>query len=99
MDWVIDQSVWSQKFAKSQKLSKSGKSKGKKSKKPSKNGNSPNFDAKNSGLNFLTPKARLAFNLLQLVFTKALIFWHFDPEYYIRIKTNVLSYAIGDVLS
>ena len=59
------------KSAKSQKLSKSGKSKGKKSKKPPKSRNSPNFDAKNSGLSFLAPKARSAFNRLRLTFIKA----------------------------
>ena len=51
-----------QKTSKSQKSSKSGKSKGEKSKKSLKSGNSPNFDAKNSGPSFLTPKARSAFN-------------------------------------
>ena len=59
---------------------KSGKSKGQKisesrklakSKKPSKSGNLPNFEAKNSGLSFLTPKTRAAFNHLWLAFTKA----------------------------
>ena len=42
----------SQKLAKSRILSKSGKSKGEKLKKPSKSGNSPNFDAKDSGRAF-----------------------------------------------
>ena len=51
-----------QKTSKSQKLFKSGKSKGEKSKKPSKSKNSPNFDAKNIGPSFLTPKARSTFN-------------------------------------
>ena len=80
----------SQKSAKSWKLSKSGKSKGEKSKKPSTSGNSPKFDAKDSGPSFLTPKARSAFNRLWLAFTKAPILYHFDPECYIRIKTDVL---------
>ena len=87
---------------KSEKLSKSGNSKGKKlakSKKPSKSGNSPNFDAKEVGLSFLTPKARAAFNRLRLAFTKAPILRYFDPEYHIWIKTNALGYAIGGVLS
>ena len=75
----------SQKLAKSQKLSKSGKSKGEKSKKPSKSGNSPNFNAKDSGLSFLTPKTRSAFNRLRLAFIEAPILWHFDPECHIRI--------------
>ena len=80
-----------QKTSKSRKLAKS--------KKLSKNGNSPNFNAKNSGLSFLTPKARAAFNRLQLAFTKALILWYFDPECYIQIKIDALGYAIGSVLS
>ena len=90
------------KLSKGLKLSKSGNSKRKKSaksKKPSKTGNSPTFDANNAGPNFLTSQTRAAFNCLQLAFTKAPIFWHFDPEYYIWIKTDILSYAIGDVLS
>ena len=41
--------------SKSQKMSQSQKSA--KSKKLSKSGNSPNFNAKNSGLSFLTPKS------------------------------------------
>ena len=88
-----------QKSAKSQKLSKSGKSKGEKPKKPSKSGNLSNFGATESGLSFLTPKARLAFNRLRLAFTKAPIHWHFDPECHIWIKTDVLGYAIGGMLS
>ena len=50
----------SQKTSKSQKSYKSGKSKSEKPKKLSKSGNSPNFDAKNSGPSFLTPEARSA---------------------------------------
>ena len=61
----------SQNLVKSQKLSKLGKSKIEKSKKPSKSGNSPNFDATETGLSFLTPKAKTAFNRLWLAFTKA----------------------------
>ena len=89
----------SQKLAKSWKLSKSEKSKGKKSKKPPKSGNSPNFDAKDTGPNFLTPEARSAFNRLRLAFTKAPILWYFDPECHIWIKTDELGYAIGSMLS
>ena len=89
----------SQKISKFRKSSKSGKSKVEKLKKPSKSGKSPNFDTKNSGPNFLTPKARSAFNRLQLAFIKAPILWHFDPESHIRIVTDVLGYAIGDMLS
>ena len=89
----------SQNLAKSQKLSQSGKSKSEKSKKLLKTRNLPNFDAIETGLNFLTPDAREAFNYLRLVFTKALILWHFDPKFYIQIKTDVSSYVIGDMLS
>ena len=89
----------SQKSAKSQKLSKSEKSKGEKLKKPLKSGNLPNFDTKNNGPSFLTPEARSAFNHLLLAFTKAPIFWHFDPECHIWIETNASGYAIGGVLS
>ena len=52
-----------QKTSKSRKLAKS--------KKPSKSGNLPNFNAKNSGPSFLTPKARSVFNRLRLAFIKA----------------------------
>ena len=86
----------------SQKLSKSGNSKGKKSaksKKPSKSGNSPHFNAKKAGSSFLTPEARSIFNRLWLAFTKAPILRHFDPECHIWIETNASGYAIGDVLS
>ena len=62
-----------QKMAKSQKLSKSGKSKDEKLKNLSKSGNSPNFDAKNSRPSFLTPESRSTFNYLRLAFIKALI--------------------------
>ena len=52
----------SQKLSKSQKLAKS--------KKLLKSRFSPNFDAKNSGPSFLTPKARATFNRLRLAFPK-----------------------------
>ena len=48
---------------------------------------------------FLTTSAKKAFNSLKQMFTKALIFWHFDPECHIRIQTITSSYAIGKVLS
>ena len=90
------------KLSKGLKLSKLGNSKGKnlaKSKKPSKSGNSPNFDTKKAGPSFLTPEARAAFNCLWLAFTKAPVLQHFNPECYIRIKTDALGYAIRGVLS
>ncbi len=59
-----------------------------------------NFAKANSfEIDFLTPGAKEAFIHLRKAFTKALILRHFDPEYYIRIETNVLGYAIGRVLS
>ena len=88
-----------QRSAKSRKLSKSRKSKGEKSKKPPKSGNSPNFNVKNTGPNFLTPKARSALNCLRLLFIETPILWHFDPECHIWIKTDALGYAIDSVLS
>ena len=81
---------------------KSQKSKGKKSaksKKLSKRKNLPKFDAKETRSSFLTSDAKTAFNSLQLAFTKALILKYFDLKCYIQIRTDVLSYAISDVLS
>ena len=82
----------SKKMSKSWNLAKSGK-------KLSKSENSTNFDAMEVGPKFLTPDARTTFNRLWLAFTEALILWHFDPEYYIWIKTDTLGYAISGVLS
>ena len=97
------------KTSKSQKLSKSGKSKSEKmskswnlaksGKKLLKSRNLTNSDATEDGPKFLTSNARTAFNCLRLTFTKALILWHFYPECHIWIETNVLGYAIGEVLS
>ena len=68
---------------KSEKLSKSGKSKSKKiskfrnlaksEKKLLKSGNLTNFDAMGAGPKFLTPDARTAFNCLWLAFTETSI--------------------------
>ena len=49
--------------------------------------------------NFLTPDAKKAFNYLRLAFIKTPILQYFDPESYIRIKTDASGYAIGGVLS
>ena len=46
---------------------------------------------------FLTPGSRLAFTKLKQAFVKALILYHFDPKSYIRIGTDISSYAIGGV--
>ncbi len=48
---------------------------------------------------FLTPEASLAFIRLRLAFTEAPILHHFDPEPYIRMKTDESDYVIGGVLS
>ena len=52
-----------------------------------------------STLDFLILGAKLAFTELSQAFLKALILHHFDPERYIQIETDVLGYAIGEVLS
>ena len=48
---------------------------------------------------FLIPKAKLTFTKLRQAFFKALILYHFDPEYYIRIETDVSGYAIDETFS
>ena len=47
----------------------------------------------------LTPNIKKAFNNLKQVFIKALIFQHCNLKGLIQIKTDVLGYAIGKVLS
>ena len=49
--------------------------------------------------NYLTPDAKKAFDQLRQAFTKAPILQYFDPEQYIRVKTDVLGHAIDGVLS
>ena len=48
---------------------------------------------------FLTANARQTFTQLREAFTKTPILSHFDPERYIRVKTDVSGYAISGVLS
>ena len=48
---------------------------------------------------FLTFGAKLAFIKLRQMFFKALILHYFNPEYHIRIETDVLGLASGRVLS
>ena len=79
-------------MSKSQNLAKSGK-------KLIKSGNSTNFNIMEDGPKFLTLDAKIAFNCLWLVFTKASILRHFDLKCHIWIETDALSYAIGGVLS
>ena len=71
---------------------------GKKVQRSSKSKNLSKFK-KTVGLDFLTPRAKLAFTELKQAFVKAPIFHHFDLERHIRIKTDASSYAIGGVLS
>ncbi len=51
-----------------------------------------------SGL-FFTTNARRTFTELRQAFVEAPILNHFDPERYIRIKTDASGYAIGGILS
>lgn len=48
---------------------------------------------------FITFKTRIAFIQLRKTFIKVLNLQYFDLEYLIRIEINVLSYAIGIILS
>ena len=48
---------------------------------------------------FLSSKAKQTFTELRQAFIKARIFHYFDPDYHIRIETDVFGYAIGRVLS
>ena len=50
-------------------------------------------------LDFLIPRAKLAFIKLRQVFLKALIPYHFDLECHIRIETDASGYVIGRILS
>ena len=54
---------------------------------------------KTVGLKFFTFGAKLVFTKLRQVFVKALILHYFDLERYIRIETDVSSYAIGRVFN
>ena len=58
-----------------------------------------NFKNINIKPGFFTLKTRLAFIKLKQIFVKAPIFFYFDPEYYIRIKTDASGYAINGILS
>ena len=68
-------------------------------KKLSKSGNLTNFNVTEDKSKFLTLDAKIAFNYLRLAFTKALIFWYFDPKCHIWIETNILGYTIDKVLN
>lgn len=47
---------------------------------------------------FLTTKPCVTVIYLRKKFTKALIFNYFDPKYYIWIKTDKSSFAIGGII-
>ena len=49
--------------------------------------------------NYLIPNAKRAFDQLRQAFIKVLIFQHFNPKQYIRVKTDASGHAIGGVLS
>ena len=51
------------------------------------------------GSDFFTFGARQAFTKLRQVFVRAPIFYHFDPERYIRVEIDVSGYAISEILS
>ena len=57
------------------------------------------FKFKKTKSDFLIPGARNTFTKLRQAYIKVLIFHHFDPECYIRVKTNASGYAIGRVFS
>lgn len=52
-----------------------------------------------NNFNFLIPEAKLAFLQLRQAVINVFILYHFDPEYYIQIETNVFGYAIVGILS
>lgn len=51
------------------------------------------------GTDFLILGAKKTFIHLYKAFTKVSIFYHFDLKYYIYIKTDILEYIIGEILS
>ena len=59
----------------------------------------PNSNANKDKPSFLILKTRIVFNCLQLIFNKASILYYFDLKCYIWIKTDILAYVIGSVLS
>lgn len=48
---------------------------------------------------FFISKARLALSKLRQVFVKTLIFYHFNPKYYIQIQIYISKYIISEILS
>ena len=53
----------------------------------------------NRVMDYLTSNVKQTFTQLRQAFTKAPIFWLFDPKYHIQIETNLSGYAIGGILS
>lgn len=56
----------------------------------------PKADDKSS---FLILNAKLTFMQLRQVFTQAFSFYHFGPEYYVCIKTDIFDYTIDGILN
>lgn len=50
-------------------------------------------------MKFLTFKPNTALTFSKQVYTKTPIFLHFNPKYYIKIKTNILYYTINKILN
>ena len=55
--------------------------------------------SKSKNLTFLTTDARQAFTQLRQTFIETSIFSYFDSKRHIKIKTNVSSYTIRNILS
>ena len=53
----------------------------------------------NEALDYLTSDTKKTFVQLKQAFTKAPIFWYFNPEYHIQIKIDTLGYNINKTLS
>lgn len=48
---------------------------------------------------FLTVGAKIIFAQLKKAFIEALILYYFEPDWYIKIKTNIIRYVIKNVLN
>lgn len=52
-----------------------------------------------ANMRFFTPETRLAFTKLRQALSIARIFYYFNLQYYVLIKTNISDYAISKILS
>ena len=60
-------------------------------------GRSPPYKKSAIGaIGHLIPNVKTTLIQLSKAFTKALIFYYFDPKYYIQIKTTIFGYAINE---